>query len=74
MGGGQVCCFTIALFVKKCGVADKVSHRHLVIPGDIASQAGGLEEELTGWEIVIGPREAAHIPAFLKNWRQKEAK
>ncbi len=71
---GKFAAETIAPFVKKCGVADKVSHRRLVIPGYIASEAGGLEEELTGWEIVVGPREAAHIPAFLKNWKQKEAK
>jgi acetyl-CoA decarbonylase/synthase complex subunit gamma len=29
--------------------------------------SGELEEELPDWKIVIGPREAAHIPAFLKD-------
>lgn len=71
---GKFVADTIAPFVKKCGIADKVSHRRLVIPGYIASEAGGLEEELVGWEVTVGPREAAHIPAFLKNWKQKEAK
>ena len=28
--------------------------------------AGDLEEELPGWTITVGPREAAHIPGFLK--------
>ena len=23
---------------------------------------GDLEEELPGWEIIVGPREAAHLP------------
>jgi CO dehydrogenase/acetyl-CoA synthase gamma subunit (corrinoid Fe-S protein) len=27
-----------------------------------------LEEELPGWEIQVGPREAVDIPAYLKNW------
>ncbi|MFH1566868.1 MAG: acetyl-CoA decarbonylase/synthase complex subunit gamma [Gemmatimonadota bacterium] len=56
----------IAPFVQKCGIADKVKHRKLVIPGFAAQISGELEDELSGWEIIIGPREASHIPAFLK--------
>ncbi len=61
---------TIAPFIKKCGIADKVKHRKLIIPGYIAIESGGLEEELPDWEILIGPREGAHIPAYLKTWKQ----
>jgi len=59
----------IAPFVKKSGITDKVKHQKLVIPGYIASESGGLEEELSGWEIQVGPREGAHIPAYLKAWK-----
>jgi len=55
-------------FVKKSGIEDKVKHRKLVIPGYAAAESGGLEEELPDWEIMVGPREAAHIPAYLKSW------
>ncbi len=57
---------TIAPFVKKSGIMDKVKHRKLIIPGYVAQISGELEEELADWEIIIGPREASHIPAFLK--------
>jgi acetyl-CoA decarbonylase/synthase complex subunit gamma len=57
---------TVAPFVKKCGITDKVKHRKLIIPGYVAQISGELEEELPDWEITIGPREASHIPAFLK--------
>lgn len=57
---------TIAPFVKKCGIMDKVKHKKLIIPGYAAQISGELEEELGDWEIIIGPREASHIPAFLK--------
>ena len=60
---------TIAPLVKKSGIADKVKHRKLIIPGYIASESGGLEEELPGWQVMVGPREGAHIPPFLKNWK-----
>jgi acetyl-CoA decarbonylase/synthase complex subunit gamma len=59
----------IGPFVQKCGIADKVKHRKLIIPGYAAQISGELEDELPGWEIVIGPREAAYIPAFLKTWK-----
>ena len=59
----------IAPFVKKCGIADKVKHRKLIVPGYAAVISGELEEELSDWKILIGPREAAHIPAFLKGWK-----
>lgn len=57
----------LATFVKKSGIADKIKHRTLIIPGYAAGESGGLEEELPGWKIEVGPREAAHIPAFLKS-------
>ena len=61
---------TIAPFIKKCGIADKVKHRKLIIPGYLASESGGLEEELPDWEIMVGPREAAHLLSYLKNnWK-----
>jgi len=56
----------VGMFVKKCGIADKVKHQELIIPGYAAAIAGDVEEELPGWTITVGPREAAHIPAFLK--------
>ena len=56
----------VGMFVKKCGIADKVKHTELIIPGYAAAIAGDVEEELPGWTITVGPREAAHIPGFLK--------
>jgi acetyl-CoA decarbonylase/synthase complex subunit gamma len=56
----------VGMFVKKSGIADKVKHQELIIPGYAAAIAGEVEEELPGWTITVGPREAAHIPGFLK--------
>ncbi len=57
----------IGAFIKKSGITEKVKHRKVVIPGAVAAVSGDLEEELgAGWEVKIGPREAAHIPAYLK--------
>ncbi|MFC1971994.1 acetyl-CoA decarbonylase/synthase complex subunit gamma [Chloroflexota bacterium] len=66
---GKFVADAIGPFVKKSGIADKVKHRKLIIPGFLASESGGLEEELPDWEIQVGPREGAHIPAYLKAWK-----
>jgi acetyl-CoA decarbonylase/synthase, CODH/ACS complex subunit gamma len=56
----------VGIFVKKSGIKDKINHQELVIPGYAASIVGDVEEELPGWTITVGPREAAHIPGFLR--------
>ena len=66
---GKFVADAIAPFIKKSGIDDKVKHRKLIIPGYAAAESGGLEEELSGWEIQIGPREAAHLSAYLKAWK-----
>ena len=55
--------------IKKSNIEEKIKHRKLIIPGYIAAESGGLEEELPGWEILVGPREGAHIPGYLKEWK-----
>jgi acetyl-CoA decarbonylase/synthase complex subunit gamma len=56
----------ISKSIKEFNVADKVSKKRLVLPGHVAVLSGEVEEELPGWEIRVGPREAVDIPAFLK--------
>ena len=58
----------IAKSVGAMGVTDKVAHRKIVIPGHVSSISGELEEELPGWQILVGPREAIGIPSYLKNF------
>ncbi len=60
---------TIAKAVKTFGAGDKINHRKITLPGHVAVLSGELEEELPGWEIQVGPREAVDIPAYLKAWQ-----
>ena len=57
----------VGMFVKKSGITDQAKTRTLIIPGYAAAISGDLEEELPDWKILIGPREASHIPAYLKS-------
>jgi acetyl-CoA decarbonylase/synthase complex subunit gamma len=56
----------IAKDAKTFDVEGKVSHRKLIIPGHVAVLSGELEEEMPGWEIMVGPREAVDINSYLK--------
>ena len=46
-------------------VKELVSHNNLIIPGYVAMISGDLEEH-SGFNIIVGPKEAAGIPSFLK--------
>jgi acetyl-CoA decarbonylase/synthase complex subunit gamma len=56
----------IAKDVKRFGVAEKVAHKRLVLPGHVAVLSGELEEELPDWEVRVGPREAVDLPGFMR--------
>jgi acetyl-CoA decarbonylase/synthase complex subunit gamma len=56
----------IAKDFRAAGIAEKVSHRTLVLPGHVAVLSGEVEEELPGWSVKVGPREAVDIPRFMK--------
>ncbi|MGC9333358.1 MAG: acetyl-CoA decarbonylase/synthase complex subunit gamma [Anaerolineae bacterium] len=57
---------TIAKAVKTFNAGDKIDPKKIVLPGHVAVLSGELEEELPGWEILVGPREAVDLPAYLK--------
>lgn len=51
--------------MKKYNLETVVSHHKIVIPGYVAVISGKLHD-LSGWEVLVGPREAAGIPKYLK--------
>jgi acetyl-CoA decarbonylase/synthase, CODH/ACS complex subunit gamma len=58
----------IAKSVKTTGVEGKLGHKKIIIPGHVSVLLGELEEELPGWEIQVGPREAVDLAGYLKLW------
>ena len=60
---------SITAALEKFGMKDKVSHRQIIIPGYVAVLSGKLEE-LSGWKVKVGPREASGVSTFLRNEAQ----
>ncbi|HPL82822.1 MAG TPA: acetyl-CoA decarbonylase/synthase complex subunit gamma, partial [Candidatus Omnitrophota bacterium] len=52
--------------LNKFGVKEAISHKRLIIPGYVSVISGELQDE-SGFEVIVGPKEAAGIPSFLKN-------
>ena len=58
---------TIAKFIKDINLEQDIKTRKIVIPGFVSQISGDLEENLPGWEVIVGCQEASDIPAFIKN-------
>lgn len=63
--GGKFIGETIGPWLKDSEINQKVNHRKLIIPGGVAAIKGKIEE-LSGWEVIVGPREASGITSFAK--------
>jgi len=56
--------------VAETGVADKVKHRKLIIPGLLPSFRAEIEDSSEWKEVLIGPEAATGIPSYFKeNWK-----
>lgn len=48
------------------GVAEKINHRNLIIPGAVAVISGKLQEK-SSWKVIVGPRESSGIIPFVRS-------
>jgi acetyl-CoA decarbonylase/synthase complex subunit gamma len=55
----------VAAFLNSDAVKAKIQHRKVILPGYIAAMSGALQEE-SGWQVMVGPREASGISKYLK--------
>ncbi|MCL0089278.1 acetyl-CoA decarbonylase/synthase complex subunit gamma [Dehalococcoidia bacterium] len=59
----------IAETVKEHDAASRLNHKRLILPGKVAVLRSELEEELSDWQIMVGPSEAMDIGGYLnQNW------
>jgi acetyl-CoA decarbonylase/synthase complex subunit gamma len=63
---GKFSADSISEFLESSGIKSKVNHTTCVIPGYTAVLSGKLKEK-SCWNILVGPQEAAGIPAFAKS-------
>jgi len=65
VAGRKLTAEKIAETIKAVKAEEKVRHRKLIIPGKAARLSGEIQE-LSGWEVLVGPRDSSEIPKFLQ--------
>jgi acetyl-CoA decarbonylase/synthase complex subunit gamma len=63
---GKFSASSIAKFFKEKNIDGMIKNRVLLIPGKVAVLKGELEEALSGWKIIVAPKEAVGVVKFLK--------
>jgi len=71
VAGRKLTAEKVADAIKASGIESKVNHRKLIIPGKSARLSGEIEE-LSGWQVLVGPRDSSDIPKFLQEKWQKQ--
>jgi acetyl-CoA decarbonylase/synthase complex subunit gamma len=56
---------SVASLLAESGIAGKVGHRTLILPGMVARLSGRIEE-LSQWRVLVGPQESSALPAYLR--------
>jgi acetyl-CoA decarbonylase/synthase complex subunit gamma len=60
---------TITAAIKGCAAEQAVEHHKVVIPGLVAVLSAAVADE-SGWQVMVGPKEATGIGPYLKNdWK-----
>jgi acetyl-CoA decarbonylase/synthase complex subunit gamma len=71
VAGRKLTAEKVATAIRASGIENKVKHRKLVIPGKAARLSGEIEE-LSGWLVLVGPKDSSGIPKFLQEKWQNQ--
>ena len=63
----------VAKAMNNATVGEKVRHKKLIIPGLVAVMSAKLKDE-TGWDVLVGPKEASGLPSYLKTTWDRHGK
>lgn len=68
VAGGQLDAYKANEAMEAAKVAETVNHKKIIIPG-MAARISGELEHLSGWEVMVGPKDSSGIPEFIeKRW------
>jgi len=65
VAGRRLTAEKVANALKASGIENMVKHRRLIIPGKAARLALEIEE-LSGWQVLVGPKDSSGIPKLLQ--------
>jgi acetyl-CoA decarbonylase/synthase complex subunit gamma len=72
VAGRRLTAEKVANALKASGIENKVKHRRLIIPGKAVRLALEIAE-LSGWQVLVGPKDSSGIPKLLQEKWLKQA-
>jgi acetyl-CoA decarbonylase/synthase complex subunit gamma len=73
VAGRKLTAQKVAQTIRKSGVEDRVKHRILIIPGKSARLKSEIEQ-VSGWHVLVGPKDSSDIPKFLEAVKLQDSK
>ena len=71
VAGGQLTAEVIKETLESCKAEEKLKYKTLVLPG-LAARLSGETEDVTGWNVLVGPRDSGRIPGWMdEQWPPK---
>lgn len=71
VAGRKLTAEKVAEAIQKVGIEGKVKHKKIIIPQFAARLRGDLED-MSGWEVLVGPQDSSGIPQFLQQYWYKK--
>jgi acetyl-CoA decarbonylase/synthase complex subunit gamma len=65
VAGRKLTAEKVADAIRASGIENKVVHRKLIIPGKAIRLSSEIHE-LSGWQVLVGPKDSSDIPKFLQ--------
>ena len=65
VAGRKLTAVKVAEILESSKIGDKVKHNKLIIPGRAARLSGEIEQ-VTGWEILVGPEDSSALAGMIK--------
>ncbi len=65
VAGRKLTAVKVADILESSKIGDKVKHKKLIIPGRAARLSGEIEQ-VTGWEILVGPEDSSALAEMIK--------
>lgn len=70
VAGGQLDAYKAREAMEAAKLETFFNHKKIIIPG-MAARISGELEHLSGWEVLVGPRDSSGIPDFIeKRWQE----
>ncbi|MBU7033172.1 MAG: acetyl-CoA decarbonylase/synthase complex subunit gamma [Theionarchaea archaeon] len=70
VAGGQLDAYKAREAMEEAKIEPLFNHKKIIIPG-MAARISGELEHLSGWEVMVGPKDSSGIPDFIeKRWQE----